>query len=121
MHDEIADVLAQVREQEGSPITYFAGDVEVSLAKVLLGPARQVYHGNTFVETREIMVSAAELTDQHGNQIEPQVGHRLTEDNGSKVHEYEVAILDEEKPAWRWSDPHTRTQRRIFTTFVKAT
>lgn len=119
-NDDIASVLADVREQDGVPITYFAGDIEVALAKVLIGPAKQVYQHNSFVETREILVAASELIDGDGNQIEPQVGHRLTEERGDKTYEYEVAILDEQKPAWVWSDSHTRTQRRIFTIFIKA-
>lgn len=118
-HDEIASALADVREQDGKPVTYFAGDFEVELAKVLIGPAKQVFQHNSFVETREILVEAAELIDGDGNQIEPVVGHRLTEVSGTTTYEYEVAILDDQKPAWVWSDPHTRTQRRIFTTFVE--
>ena len=117
--DQLTECCEVIRQAAGVPLTYFAGDTEIELPLAVLGPPTQVYRGNTFVETREILVKAEDLAIS-GTQIEPQVGHRLTEESGDKINHYEVAILEEKKPAWRWSDTHNRTTRRIFTTFVKA-
>ena len=115
--EEIAEGLADAREDIGQDVTYLRGSAEIELTQVI--PGSKVFrftdeHGTTkHIETSDFLVEAAQLQIA-GSPIEPRIGDRIRQTMGSNTVTFLVSSINNE-PCFRPSDRQAKTQLRIHT------
>ncbi len=99
-------------------ILYLVGDVATPISRVSKGNFKYQYvnhRGITErVETTDFLIGTDDL------EIEPVAGHRIQEQIGLTLFEYDVTSVNNE-PCWRWSEATGHSQRRIHTKLAKTT
>lgn len=116
--EELAEGLADIREEFAVAVTYLVGSTEYELENVSKGHwvfrFLNKYGVTERIQTTDFLVGVEDID------VTPVAGHRIRETIGEKVFEYEVSNINNE-PCWRLSENIGHSQRRIHTKLVNTT
>jgi hypothetical protein len=109
---------AAQRVLHGEAITYARGEsISIEISDAVRGstnwdtdaPSPGSRIGDRSVDW---LLTVSDLTDDDGNELEPQRGDTITTERGEV---FRVMPFMKESPLWQWHDRNGQTVRRVFT------